>query len=162
MKATAWRRTEADTSWLPGRRWTRLRCAVRGHRWSSSPTAAGAVVIMCDGCRELIHAPFVDQDVLGLPARQGRSLMGTTSGGRVAVDLTAAVLDGDGPAVRRLRREATAQPGVSVDALALLAALLSGMSDPDRPLAALRVVADAAERHALDAELQERHEGATP
>jgi hypothetical protein len=145
------------TAWLPGRRLAALRCLVAGHRWISSPVVTGAVVAMCEVCVETVVAAFVDEpEVLGLPVPAGRSLLGTSTTGRVVIDLVAAVLDGDEDARRRLRREAVARPGASVDALVLVGGYLSGMVDHDRPLAALQALAGRAEMDALDHEIEAR------
>lgn len=146
----------SGTSWMRGGRFTRLRCAVSGHRWASTPTSSGAVVVLCGRCGELITAGFVDQaKVLGLADVEGRSFLGVASSCRLAVDLVAAVGDRDEALRSRLRGEATARPGDAVDALAQVAVVLSGMFDPQRPLRALQVVADAVERSAVEHELLE-------
>jgi hypothetical protein len=133
-----------------------LRCALRGQQWNSTPTSRGVVLVLCGRCRELVVAPFVDEvTVLGSPPPSGTSFLGATSACRTAVDLVAAVAAGDEMSWGRLRQEATARPGGSVDALASLAAVLSGMFDPRDRMRALWTVADAVERSVLEQELLE-------
>ncbi|TFV66312.1 hypothetical protein E4P40_25480 [Blastococcus sp. CT_GayMR20] len=139
---------------MPGGRLTGLQCALVGHRWTSQPTLSGTVMVLCERCAEMVSAGFVDQArVLGLADVAGRSFLGATSSSRLAVDLAAAVAARDGEARRRLREEATARPGQAVDSLAHLAAVLSRMVNPRRPLRGLQVVADLVERSALEVEL---------
>jgi hypothetical protein len=131
-----------------------LGCALRGHRWESSPAANGVVIVLCDRCRELVIAPFVDEStVLGLEDGAGECWLGTTWSSRVAVDLVAALLSGSEENRLRLRRMATARPGDAVDALAQLAAVLCGMVTPARPQAALHAVADRVELSVLQLHL---------
>lgn len=146
----------AGTGWLRGGRLAGVRCTLIGHRWTSQPAVSGAVLVLCGRCGELVCAGFVDQaDVLGLPAAEGDSWLGVASSSRLAVDLVAAIVDFDEGARLRLRRDAVARPGDSVDVLAQLAAVLSRMVDPRRPLAALQAVADRVERSIIERELLE-------
>ncbi len=65
-------RGDEDTTWLPAPRWRALRCAVRGHRWTSQPTARGIVLVLCERCREVVRARFLDvEDVLWAPPGRG-------------------------------------------------------------------------------------------
>lgn len=144
----------SEARWLRGGRAAGIWCALRGHRWASTPTASGDILVLCDRCRELITAGFVDQaKVLGLGDVAGECWLGTTWSSRVAVDLVTALLTGEEDNRRRLRREATARPGDAVDALAQLAAVLSGMVIPASPRAAVNAVADRIERSVLELEL---------
>ena len=155
-------RGDRATVWLPGRPLAAVRCAVAGHRWASQPTVEGDVLVFCGRCAEIVRCRFVDQSaVLGLAAAEGDSWLGVTSSSRLAIDLVAALIDSDEPARLRLRRDAAARPGDSIDVLAQLASVLSRMINPRRPLAGLQVVADHVERSVLERELLElsRQEG---
>ncbi len=55
-----WATDGEDTVWLPAPWWRALRCAVRGHRWASQPTARGFVLVLCDRCSEVVTARFLD------------------------------------------------------------------------------------------------------
>ncbi len=71
------------SAWLPAPRWRALRCAVRGHRWASQPTARGIVLVLCGRCREVVTARFIDvADVIGaVPSTDLRSVAGRGHGG---------------------------------------------------------------------------------
>ena len=87
--------------------------------------------MLCRHCREHVVAPFLDvEHVLGLPAPAGESAwLGEADVGRRAVDLVAAFLSGeittDPAGTSRLRSQAAARPGATVDSLTLLAASLA-------------------------------------
>ncbi|MDP9397290.1 MAG: hypothetical protein M3P96_05465 [Actinomycetota bacterium] len=152
-----WATDGEDTAWLPPPRWRALRCAVRGHRWTSQPTARGIVLVLCARCSEIVTARFVDvADVLGaVPSTDLRSAwLGGATAARSALDLVAALLEDTDPAA--LRAQATVRPGAGVDALARLASVLAQLAahgaqvDPQH---VVRQVGLQVEMQLLDAEL---------
>ena len=154
---SGWAADGEATGWLPAPRWRVLRCAVRGHRWTSQPTARGVVLVLCNRCREVITAPFLDAgDALGaVPSTDLRSAwLGEATAARCALDLVAALLTDADPA--EARAQATARPGASVDALARLASVLAQLaahSTQVDPQHVLRQVGLQHELQLLDAEL---------
>ncbi len=148
---------------LPAPRWRALRCAVRGHRWASQPTAGGFVLVLCDRCWEVVTARFLDvEDVLGAPpsAELSSVWLGEATSGRCALELVAALLEGADPAA--LRAQATARPGAAVDALARLASVLAQLaahSTQVRPQHVLRQIGLQVEMQLLSAELEEEGTG---
>jgi hypothetical protein len=135
-----------------------LRCALTEHRWESTPTIHGVVLVLCARCEERVLAGFVDQpEVLGLPAVAGRTAwLGDGAAGRLAVDLVQAMTHPDQGAWDAAREAATARPGASIDSLARLASALVLMPGND---AALRLFSAA---HEVDLwALAEGQEGGT-
>ena len=143
---------------LRGRRRRGVVCWVRGHVWSSQPTALGVVMLACCRCGELVAVPFVDQaDVLGLPAACGpETWLGEATSARQAIDLVAALLVDDREGWRRLRAQASARPGDAVDALATLATALSRAAAPAHPLRYVHTLGCYLELAALDTEIAVR------
>ena len=155
---SGWAADGEDTAWLPAPWWRALRCAVRGHRWTSQPTARGVVLVLCERCREVVTARFLDvEDVLGAPpsAELRSAWLGEATAARCALDLVAALLTDTDPAA--LRAQATARPGAAVDALARLASVLAQLAahgaqvDPQH---VLRQVGLQHEMQLLSAELE--------
>ncbi len=154
-----WATDGEDTAWLPAPRWRALRCAVRGHRWASQPTAGGFVLVLCDRCSEVVTARFLDvEDVLGAPpsAELRSAWLGEATAARCALALVGALLEGTDPAV--LRAQATARPGAAVDALTRLASVLAQLATHGaqvHPQPVLRQVGLQPEMQLLSAELGE-------